>query len=164
MTTSQLDISGTEDDHDLALDMFDAILAVSLSDSGAVPMWLTASQDVVKAGKKAHAQIRTLQAKLREYGEGRDDAEDWSKIADFGMTGFMGGYELPMLDAIMMLKSTHGATAEKEDVKQKATEFFNYITRSELINWLDNTPSEIGFQTTIQAELGGALSALIRKI
>ena len=164
MTTSQLDISGTEDDHDLALDMFDAILAISLSDAGAVPMWLSATQDVVKAGKQTHAQIRTLQGKLREYGEGRDDAEDWAKIADFGMTGFMGGHEIPMLDAIMTLKNSNGAAADKADVKQKATEFFNYITKSDLIEWLDNTPAEIGFQTTIQADLGGALSALIKKI
>lgn len=164
MTTSQLDISGTEDDHDLAIDMFDAILAISLSDSGAVPMWLSASQEVVKAGKKSHAQIRTLQSKLRKYGEGRSDADDWAKIADFGMTGFMGGYEIPMLDAIMKLKNSNGAKADKADVKQKAAEFFQYIKKSDLIKWLDHTPPEIGFQTTIQADLGGALSALIKKI
>ena len=105
-----------------------------------------------------------LQSKLRKYGKGRSDAEDWAKIADFGMTGFMGGYEIPMLEAITTLKNSNGSAAEKADVKQKATEFFQYIKSSDLINWLDNTPSEIGFQTTIQADLGGALSALIKKI
>jgi hypothetical protein len=164
MTTTQLDISDVEDKNDKAIEIFDIILATALSNSGAVPVWLSSTQEVVKAGQAVHQQIYKLQVALRKYGKEHNDAEDMALIADFGMIGFMGGHEIPMLDAIVALKRSNGEASHVLDVKQKASSFLDYLMGSELIGCLDNAPSEIGYQTTIRDTLGRALSELIKKL
>lgn len=164
MTTTQLDISGVEVENDKASEIYDIIMATALSSAGAVPVWLSSTQEVVKAGQAVHQQIYELQNNLRKYGEDHNDVDDMALIADFGMVGFMGGHEIPMLDAIVALKRSNGAASVKEDVKLKAASFHEYLMGSELIGWLDNAPSEIGYQTTIRDTLGRALNELIKKL
>ncbi len=161
MSASQQEIGSTELAHDVASGMFDKILAMSMSESGDVPAWLVATQQVATAGSDVHKQILEFKEALIKYGKTNGDLEDMADIASFGINDFLSAHELPMLDAMMELRESNGSEAAIAEVKRQATAFQQFISTDPLIRWLDSPPTEIGSSTTIVTTLGGALSALI---